>query len=123
MPRRPTRHSPRQRVAVQTVAAAGEADAGGERPADERPSRSARKRQALALQELGVRLTRLRPAQLLRLELPEELLGAVLEAQRLHSRAARARQRQYIGRLMRAVDPEPIEQALQACGPPPQRQC
>jgi ribosome-associated protein len=77
-----------------------------------RPSRSARKRQALALQALGVRLTALRPAQLADLALPEELLAAVLEAQRLRSRAAIARQRQYIGRLMRALDPAPIEQAL-----------
>jgi ribosome-associated protein len=77
-----------------------------------RPSRSARKRQAIALQELGVRLTLLRPAQLSELALPEELLAAVLEAQRLRSRAAIARQRQYIGRLMRALDPAPIEQAL-----------
>ena len=78
----------------------------------ERPSRSARKREALALQELGVRLTLLRPAQLSELALPEELLAAVLEAQRLRSRAAIARQRQYIGRLMRTIDPAPIEQAL-----------
>src|SRR5579863_6506630 len=72
-----------------------------------RPSRSARKRQATALQELGVRLTALRPARLAELGLPEELLVAVLEAQRLRSRAALARQRQYIGRLMRALDPAP----------------
>jgi ribosome-associated protein len=89
---------------------------------EERPSRSARKRQAIALQELGVRLTRLRPAQLLELALPEPLLAAVLQAQRLRSRAALARQRQYIGRLMREVDPAPIEQALRACGPPVRRQ-
>ncbi len=123
MPRRPTRHAPPQRVAVLTASAADEADPDGEPQAGERPSRSARKRRALALQELGVRLTRLTPAQLLRLELPEALLGAVLEAQRLRSHAARARQRQYIGRLMRAVDPEPIEQALRAARPRSQRQC
>lgn len=78
----------------------------------ERPSRSARKRHALGVQRLGVRLTRLKPAQLHTLALPEELLEAVLEAQRLHSRAALARQHQYIGRLMRQIDPEPIERAL-----------
>lgn len=77
-----------------------------------RPSRSARKRRALALQQLGVRLTRLRPSQLQQLALPEQLLAAVLEAQQLRSRAALARQRQYIGKLMRALDPEPIERAL-----------
>jgi ribosomal 50S subunit-associated protein YjgA (DUF615 family) len=34
-----------------------------------------------------------------------------LEAQRLRSRAALARQRQYIGRLMREVEPEILERA------------
>lgn len=87
-------------------------------PEEQRPSRSARKRQALALQELGVRLTLLKPAQLQQLPLPEELLAAVLEAQQLRSRAALARQRQYIGKLMRALDPEPIVRALSAAGGP-----
>jgi ribosome-associated protein len=81
---------------------------------EERPSRSQRKRDALALQRLGVALTRLTTTQLARLTLPEELLEAILEARRLRSRAALARQRQYIGRIMRQVDAAPIEQALQA---------
>ena len=87
-------------------------------PESERPSRSARKRQALALQELGVRLTLLKPAQLQQLPLPEQLLAAVLEARQLRSRAALTRQRQYIGRLMRELDPEPIARALGSAGSP-----
>ena len=79
---------------------------------EQRPSRSARKRQAQALQQLGERLLGLGPQQLQRLELPAELHEAVLEAQRLRSRSAAARARQYIGRLMRGIDPEPIERAL-----------
>ena len=82
----------------------------------ERPSRSARKRQAEALQKLGVGLTRMRPAKLRELQqhlhLPEPLFEALLEVHRLRSGPALARQRQYIGRLMRDVDPLPIEQAL-----------
>lgn len=77
-----------------------------------RPSRSARKRAAEALQKLGVRLTLLRAAQLQALQLPPELLDAVVEAQRLRSRAALARQRQYIGRLMRELDAEVLDRAL-----------
>jgi ribosome-associated protein len=87
-------------------------------PADpqaiEPPSRSQRKREALALQRLGVALTRLTSTQLRSIVLPEELLDAVLEARRLRSRAALARQQQYIGRLMRQIDASPIEQALHA---------
>ncbi len=78
----------------------------------ERPSRSARKRNAEALQRLGVRLIALKPAQLERFDLPPALREAILEAQRLRARAALARQRQYIGRLMRGLDPDPIERLL-----------
>jgi ribosome-associated protein len=81
---------------------------------EERPSRSARKRAALAAQRLGVALLGLKPVELAALDLPEELRVALAEARRLTSRAALARQRQYIGRLMRAVDPEPLERALAA---------
>ena len=83
---------------------------------EERPSRSARKREAEALQKLGVGLTRMRPAKLRELQqhlhLPEPLFEAILEVHRLRTGPALARQRQYIGRLMRDVDPLPIERAL-----------
>jgi ribosome-associated protein len=78
-----------------------------------RPSKSARKRAAHAAQALGVELISLKPAELGALGLPEELHAAVLEAQRIRaSRGGSARQRQYIGKLMREVDLAPIEEAL-----------
>src|SRR5580704_10747187 len=80
--------------------------------AGERPSKSARKRAAHAAQDLGEELMRLREAQLEALELPEELKEAVRLARRITSRAGLARQRQYIGKLMRDIDPEPIRAAL-----------
>jgi ribosome-associated protein len=58
-----------------------------------------------------VRPAKLRELQQ-QLQLPETLLQAILEAQRLRSGGALARQRQYIGRLMRDVDALPIERAL-----------
>jgi ribosome-associated protein len=82
--------------------------------AGERPSKSARKRAAHAAQDLGEELMRLREAQLAALDLPEELKEAVRLARRITSRAGGARQRQYIGKLMREVDPEPIRAALSA---------
>lgn len=78
----------------------------------ERPSRSARKRAAEYMQKLGVQLVALRDAQVQSLALPEELLEAIREARRLRGQSAIARQHQYIGRLMRDIDPEPIERAL-----------
>jgi ribosome-associated protein len=70
-----------------------------------KPSKSQRKRDALALQALGAQLVALSPTRLARLDLPDELREAVLAAQGMRSHGARARQMQYIGRLMRQLDP------------------
>lgn len=78
----------------------------------ERPSKSARKRAALAAQELGEQLLLLPDGALETLGLPAVLRQALREARDITSRAARARQRQYIGRLMRALDPLPVRAAL-----------
>lgn len=80
----------------------------------ERPSKSQKKRDMHALQEMGAALVALAPARLARIEMPEALRGAVLEAQRLTKHEARRRQMQYIGRLMRDADPAPIRAALDA---------
>ena len=82
--------------------------------APERPSKSSRKRAAHAAQDLGVELASLREAQLAALELPEKLKEAIRALRTITSRVAGARQRQYIGKLMRDVDPEPIRAALGA---------
>jgi ribosome-associated protein len=82
----------------------------------ERPSKSARKRAAHAAQDLGEALIGLPDGELAALDLPEELAAAVRAARLITSRAGGARQRQYIGKLMRALDPEPIRAALQARG-------
>lgn len=81
-------------------------------------SRSERKRRAEALQKMGVRLTELRPAQLQALALPPDLIAAIEEARRLRSRVALARQRQYIGRLMRELEPDVAERVLNAVTDP-----
>lgn len=74
----------------------------------EEPSKSARKRAAHAAQELGEELIRMRDSDLDALNLPEGLVEAVRDARRITSRGGGARQRQYIGKLMREVDLEPI---------------
>jgi ribosome-associated protein len=80
----------------------------------ERPSKSERKRAAHAAQDLGEALIRLREAELEALALPERLTDAIREARRITSRAGGARQRQYIGKLMRDIDLEPIRATLAA---------
>ena len=67
-----------------------------------------------ALQALGAALVELADAELDRIELPEELAAAVREAKRIRSHEGRRRQLQYIGRLMREVDAEPIRAQLDA---------
>jgi ribosome-associated protein len=76
------------------------------------PSKSMRKRDAAAAQDLGTRLIALRESELTALNLPETLYDAILLAKRITSRGGLARQRQYIGKLMREIDPAPIEAAL-----------
>jgi len=80
--------------------------------AEEKPSKTQRKRVMHELQELGERLIGLNPEQLAAVALPENLHEAVEQAQRITKHEARRRQLQYIGRLMRAVDPEPIREKL-----------
>ncbi|MGE5639937.1 MAG: ribosome biogenesis factor YjgA [Clostridia bacterium] len=75
---------------------------------DEILSKTKRKQQMHELQALGASLVDL-PAPLLDdMQLDDALLRAVLEAKRIRSHEGRRRQMQYIGRLMRDVDPDPI---------------
>jgi ribosome-associated protein len=78
------------------------------------PSKSSRKRAAHAAQDLGEELIRMRDSDLDSLDLPETLVDAVREARRITSRGGLARQRQYIGKLMRDIDLEPIHAFLAA---------
>ena len=89
-----------------------QADTDEEAASGERPSKSSRKRAAHAAQALGERLVGLREPDLAALQLPEPLADAIRAARSIRSRGGLARQRQYIGKLMRDVDPVPIEAAL-----------
>jgi ribosome-associated protein len=77
-----------------------------------RPSKSARKREAAEAKDLGKSLIELKESDLRALNLDERLFDAILAAQKITSRGGLARQRQYIGKLMRDVDTAPIEAAL-----------
>ena len=79
------------------------------------PSKSELKRRMTALQELGESLTRLTEKQLTQVPIADEqLLQAVREARNIRSNSARRRHLQFIGKLMRSIDPEPIQAALQS---------
>jgi len=79
---------------------------------EEKPSKTQRKREMHELQALGARLVELNSEQLAEVGLPEDLRDAVEFARRTTKHEARRRQMQYIGKLMRRVDPAPIREKL-----------
>jgi len=85
-------------------------------------SKSERKRRSTALQDIGARLVKLSREQLARIEMPDELREAVLECRRFTKHEAIRRQLQFIGKLMRDIDPEPLREQLSALEAPSRRQ-
>jgi ribosome-associated protein len=79
----------------------------------EAPSKSELKRRMEALQDIGEVLVDLPKDKLKQLELPESLHEAILEAKRITAHGGRRRQLQYIGKLMRGVDADPIRAKLE----------
>jgi len=63
---------------------------------------------------MGALLVELPDAQFKRIELPEELREAVAACRKITQNGALRRQKQYIGKLMRSVDPAPIQAQLDA---------
>lgn len=74
-------------------------------------SKSEIKRDAEHLKKLGESLMALNPANLAKIPLDENVREAIELAQRLKLEARR-RQIQYVGKLLRNVDHEPIQEAL-----------
>lgn len=80
----------------------------------DRPSKSQMKRDMIALQKLGEDLLALPESRWAPLALPEILSDALKAAKKITNFEGRRRQIQYIGKLMRNVDPEPIREAVAA---------
>lgn len=80
------------------------------------PSKTRRKAEMHALQDLGEALIRLDPKRLAEIAseaaLPERLVDAIREAQSITAWGGRKRQLQFVGKLMRDVDPEPVRRRL-----------
>ena len=93
-------------------------------PADDTslPSKTKRKQAMQALQDLGVALVALDPGRLALLDLPERLVDAITLARTVTRHEARRRQMQFIGRLMRDIDAEPLRRTLAVWAQGPQRE-
>ena len=77
------------------------------------PSKTQRKQAMDELQNLGEELVLLPSERLKKMTLPENLQDALTEARRMTRHdEARRRQMQYIGKIMRGVDSEPIRVVL-----------
>ena len=75
-------------------------------------SKSEIKRDAEDLKQLGEKLVNLTKTNLTKVPLDDSLKDAIELAQRLQ-KEARRRQLQYIGKLLRSIDAEPIREALE----------
>lgn len=80
----------------------------------QRPSKSELKRRSDDLQALGESLIDLPIPELEAMDLHPTLLEAVLTAKRITAHGGLYRQKQYIGKLMRKIDPTPIQDAMRA---------
>ena len=77
-----------------------------------RPSKTQRKKVSHELQALGEALVELPASRVARLDLPQTLLTALRDYRQTKSHEGRRRQMQYIGKLMRSTDPQPIREAV-----------
>jgi ribosome-associated protein len=75
-------------------------------------SKTMRKKEMMELQKLGEQLLALPDAYLKYSGIPHELVEAVISMKKMSAHGARRRQKQYIGVIMREVDPEQIKRVL-----------
>ncbi|WP_421955908.1 ribosome biogenesis factor YjgA [Polaromonas sp.] len=76
------------------------------------PSKTQLKAEADEKQALGEALLTLRADLMARLDLPDKLLDAIKDARKITNFEGKRRQMQFIGKLMRPLDPEPIREAI-----------
>ena len=79
---------------------------------DEKPSKTRMKQASHELQELGEAVVALPDSRIDALEIAEELLDAIRQFKKTKSFEGKRRQMQYIGKLMRKHEVEPIRQAV-----------
>jgi ribosome-associated protein len=104
----------RRRLNTDAPPDAGVADDDADLP----PSKTRRKAEMHSLQDLGLALVALDAKRLAQLaaevELPERLVEAVAAARGITAWGGRKRQLQFVGKLMRDIDPEPVRRRLAA---------
>jgi ribosome-associated protein len=79
---------------------------------DRPPSKSMLKRDAHDLQELGKQLVSMPDSRLKAIEMPERLRDALEAYKTTRSHEGKRRQLQYVGKVMRLIDAEPLREAV-----------
>ena len=75
-------------------------------------SKTTIKKEMAELQQLGTKIVALSDSQLKKVPLDEKLFDAVMSAKKITKHGGLKRQHQYIGKLLRHIDPEPIRAAI-----------
>lgn len=88
-------------------------DFAGADESEDEISKSQRKREAHSVRDLGARLAELGASELASIPLPDDILTAITELNRIKAHGARKRQLGFLAKRMRHVDVEPIEAALE----------
>lgn len=83
-------------------------------PAEEAASKSQRRREALDIKTLASRLIDLSASRLAQVPLGDTLRAEIDRARGIRPRVARKRQLQYVAKLLRRDDPQPILDALES---------
>ncbi|MCD6077429.1 MAG: hypothetical protein K0R89_1367 [Ramlibacter sp.] len=73
------------------------------------PSRTELKKESTELQKLGEALLTLRADLMTKLDLPEQLTGALDAVKKITNFEGRRRQMQFVGKLMRQLDPQDLQ--------------
>jgi len=106
----------RRRAREDTVAEPGAVDTPADGSADPAASKTRKKAEMHALQDLGEALVALDARRFSELAaevaLDPRLVDAIVEARSISAWGGRKRQLQYVGKLMRGVDPDPIRHRL-----------
>jgi ribosome-associated protein len=76
-------------------------------------SKTQKKKEAHSLQKLGEKLLQLSKEQIREIDIPDEVLDALNHARTIKSREGFRRQVQFIGSLMRKIDSDSIQEAVE----------
>jgi ribosome-associated protein len=83
-----------------------------ENPEDRPPSKTTLKAQVHDLRELGLELSGLPRDRLGAAPMPDELREALERFRRISARGAKRRELQYIAKILRGIDPEPLREVV-----------